>query len=417
MTTNQPPTDAQRANAHDGPHWEYLAGKGGLTLTVADRQQIQELQAAEMARLDAAAALTANHSRSWAARIARAYPAFLSAVEALGNGLITALYQALHGFGALVIALGVIVVEVNRVQHGLAQFEATSFLAALGAVIIVTGQFVGEIMIHHVEYKANYHPDRATRGSLRKTWRRLRHWLGIGRDWQEGALSPAARFKAVLRINTFAILILAVIGSMSDVITSQDGTWLEALWRIASLSDLPTATTLLGGLVFSVALVMLATALSRHIAELSVETLTAMQSQQGAGDRERQAALERVADGYVRALLVQERRGMRSGTNAPSTRHLPDESAPGSLQRAPEPDRKPGEAVRIWFDDPANAEIAARIADGSIPGRRAAEIVGVSRETIGRYLKARQQQEEDTAQVMALPMPEVEEAPTNALSA
>lgn len=258
---------------------EQYAAQHGIALTPEDRARIGEAQRAELARL---VALKPPQERTKAMGLVesfnRLYPRFLEALGALADVLLTFSQTVIVAFGVPVVLILLMVVEHQRVVHGIELFEVDANLAAFAAAALVITNLVLEFTIHYVELKENYHQKRAARWSLRIGWANFLYFIGWGDHWIEQPLSPAQRYRTLLRLVTFSILALALAGSMRSVIASQQGAWHEALIRVVTASTLEQMMTWTGGLLFALAAVLAAQGLSRYVAMRCTEILMRMQT-------------------------------------------------------------------------------------------------------------------------------------------
>lgn len=276
---------------------DYAAAQG-VTLTPKDLQNIAALQEAERARL--AGLKPANvGKRSLVERFNAAYPRFLEALIGAGDVVLMFTRTLIIAFGVPLALVLLLIVEQQRVVHGISLFELDANLATFAAWALVVINLVLELNIHYVEHKAGYEAGRDNRFSLRLWARGAAYTLGMGNDWQPLALSPAQRQRRALRLVTFAILALALAGSMRSVIAQQSGAWYQALENILIGSSLSDMMTWLGGLLFALAAVVTAQVLTRYVAIRTVEIAAGMTTRQGI-DAEA-VALDAVAAQYIMA--------------------------------------------------------------------------------------------------------------------
>lgn len=194
------------------------------------------------------------------------YPAFLRFLVGMSEVLYTTSQTIIVSFGVPVVLGLLLVVEHERVKHGIALFESSPSLASFAAWSMVILNLVLEFTVHHVEAKAGYKQVAAQQASLRLKLAALAYWLGISRRWQPIALSPAYRYKKLLKLVTFTILALALAGSMRTTINVQTGAWYTALANVATQSTLAEMSTWLGGLLFALAAVVGAQGLTAYLA-------------------------------------------------------------------------------------------------------------------------------------------------------
>lgn len=297
---------------------ESYAASIGLVLTPADREKIAKLQQADQERIRS---ITAEKPVGMVDQFNAFYPRFLEFLIGVGEVLLTFSQTLIIAFGVPITLVLLLVVEQQRVVHGIALFEVEGALASFAATALVLLNLALEFLIHYIEQQAHYEPDRARRWSLRIWWKNARYTLGIGNDWIAQELSPAQRFRGLLRLVTFTILALALAGSMREVIANTEGAWHEALISIITESNLSLMTTWLGGLLFAAAAVLAAQGLSRYVAVKCAEILARMQSQA----TPEQQALDTSAVQYImaRAAQYQQRQAAKDSKSVNFTLHQP----------------------------------------------------------------------------------------------
>lgn len=251
---------------------EQAAAKLGVRFTAGDYEAIRRAQAEQRKTIAAEqAAILAERGNGLADRFMASYPKLLASIAAAGNIIITFSQAVIVNLGAPIVLVLLLIVEQQRVLHGMALFEASPELASFGAWALVVVNLGLEIIAHHIEFTKGYEAERATRWSLRIWAKNMGYRLGIGRNWHEQELSPAAWAHGALSLVTMTILALALAGSMRAVIEQQEGAWYMALIDIVTRSSLLDMLTWLGGLLFAAAAVITAQRLSRYIAIRTVE--------------------------------------------------------------------------------------------------------------------------------------------------
>lgn len=284
------------ARAHAAAH--------GVTLTPKDLANIAALQQAERERL-AALAPVSTSQRGLVERFNAAYPRFLEALIGAGDVVLMFTRTLIIAFGVPLALVLLLIVEQQRVVHGISLFEVDSALATFAAWALVVINLVLELNIHYVEHRAGYEADRDTRFSLRLWAQGAMYTLGIGKGWTPKPLSPAQRQRRALRLVTFAILALALAGSMRSVIAQQSGAWHQALENIVTGSSLSDMMTWLGGLLFALAAVVTAQVLTRYVAQRTVEIASNMNTRQNTTSADTEAAaMEAIAAQYVLARVT-----------------------------------------------------------------------------------------------------------------
>jgi hypothetical protein len=196
----------------------------------------------------------------------RHYPTFLRFLHGLGDVLVATSQTFLVAFGVPVVLILLLIVEHNRVKHGIALFEVDAGMASFAAWSLVLLNTILEFTIHYIESKNGYQPERQRRASLRLYLQSLAYWFGFSRHWQPVELSPAYRYRKLLRLITFSILALALAGSMQAAILQQTGAWYVALGNIITQSTLQEMTVWAGGLLFALAAISGAQNLTAYLA-------------------------------------------------------------------------------------------------------------------------------------------------------
>jgi hypothetical protein len=242
---------------------EVIAAKNGITLTPKDYSDMQAVVAARAGEQAAA--------RTWADKFNAYYPRFLAALRGVGDTSTALTQTLLVGPGVLLVLLMLLAVEQQRVYHGVSLFEVYPALASFAASSLVILNLSLELLIHHIEHRAGWVEPARNEFSLRLWADRLAYMLGKTEKWAARPKSPALRFKVVLRLVTFSILVLALAGSMRTVIEKSECRWLDALAQIVSDSSLIDMATWAGGLLFAAAAVLSAQALSQYVARRAVE--------------------------------------------------------------------------------------------------------------------------------------------------
>lgn len=255
---------------------KHFAAQSGYTITPRDIENITRLQEAEQDRLTT---LQRERRSGFIERFNAHYPRFLRALIGLGEILLTLSQTLIIAFGVPLVLVLLLIVEQQRVVHGIGLFEIDAALSAFAAWALVLLNLTLEFTIEYIESRANYQPQRDTRFSLRTWGKNALYTLGLGDDWTPQELSPAQRYRRLLRLVTFTILALALAGSMHGVITAVSGPWHTALISIVTDSSLSEITTWLGGLLFAAAAVLAAQGLSRYVAIRCVEIVTEMDVQ------------------------------------------------------------------------------------------------------------------------------------------
>ena len=255
---------------------EAMAGKWGITLTPDDYQAAQELMNTRRAQLEQVQAANDSRQTTWAERFNRSYPIVLRALHGIGDVSITLVQTFLVGPGVMISLLLALIVEVQTVQAGISMFDVTH--SALGGFVLVLLNLVLELLISWIDHKSNHKEDQKQAFSLRLLARWFVYFVGFGRSWTAILQAPSVGFRWVLKTITVAIFILALAGSMTDVIRGTTGNWREAIQIILVESSLYQMVMWIGGLAFRLALVFAAQALVRYAAKKAIEIAAILSS-------------------------------------------------------------------------------------------------------------------------------------------
>jgi hypothetical protein len=280
---------------------ERFAASLGIRVTPSDREAIQKGQSAELKRLTA---LTQDQSQAvWVTAVFRRYTSLLEALVWIGNVLLTLSQTIIVSIGVPVVLVLLLMVEQQRAMHGILLFETDPGLAAFAASSLVLLNLVLEFQIHYIEEKAGYSYAQLHAPSLRVWLRNFRYFAGLGHAWEPHLLSPATRYKQLLRLVTFSILSLAVAGSMKSVIEQTQGPWHDALLSIVIQSDLARMFTWVAGLLFAATAVLSAQGLSRYVAIRCVEIMVSNTYAQNKESDRISQSLEEVGIQYILAKI------------------------------------------------------------------------------------------------------------------
>jgi len=283
------------------------AAAAGIALSPAQRAAAS---AAARAARDAYLS-THDHTEtaSFADKFNRFYPKLLAFIGHAGDTLITTAQQIIASFGVPFALVMLLIVEHHRVYEGIVLFDPNPTFAGFAALALVVLNLILELLIHHVEHAAGYTTPTGHAASLRIWLSNMGYRLGLSAQWTPRPVSPAARYKAYLRLVTFTILSLALVGSMRVVIAEYDSmAWHGALVDIVANSSLLLLMTWLGGLLFAAAAVFSAQALTRYVAIRTVEIRATMNDTSMTAINDRQRAAQDAADAaaaqYVYALVT-----------------------------------------------------------------------------------------------------------------
>jgi hypothetical protein len=192
------------------------------------------------------------------------YPKFLTLLVNVSDIILTVVRTLIVTLGVPVVLVLVMQVEQPRISHGIQMFDADLYLSGLAATVLVVLNTILEFLVVYVEDKENYHEPRKRVFSLWTLWEGIRYRVGLDDPRDR---SPAAQYEGVLTIVTYAILFLALMGSMKEEMQDYKGEqWTRALGDILTQSDLPSMMTWISSLIFAFTLVYAVQALSRYVA-------------------------------------------------------------------------------------------------------------------------------------------------------
>ncbi len=203
--------------------------------------------------------------------------AIIDTLFLVGDIIILLTYTIIIAFGIPLVLGLTVIVEQQRVAHGIALFEVSIEVAQLSSWVLVILNLVLEGQAHHVEHKSGYKAPEAKERSLRILWSDLGYFLGIGqifgwgKEWQARMQSPAQKYYRAGQVVTLSILALALAGSMSAEIAKVSGPWHSGIINLVTNSTLSDMTTWVGGLLFAFAAVISAQASSRYVAARFLE--------------------------------------------------------------------------------------------------------------------------------------------------
>jgi hypothetical protein len=257
-----------------------LYAQSGLTPApehLAEAQQIAEQRRAELESSQADRVTTKTRWTIFVEAFNVWYPKFIKALHGIGD-VLSMLAQTISVAFGVPIVLGIVLyVEQQRVYYGISLFEVHGWIATLCAIALVASNLILEMLISWVEHQAGYKAPPRQKLSLhhiKQWWHYFR-----GDDTTPRNHSPALRFKNVLRLVTWTILILALSGSMTDVIAKTEGDWRTAISAVLIDSSLLEIVKWIGGFVFALTVVLVAQVFSQYIAEKVIVIASIMESQ------------------------------------------------------------------------------------------------------------------------------------------
>lgn len=196
---------------------------------------------------------------------------FTDWMHALSGALMVIGQTIISAFGVIVILVFVVIVEIQRVAHGVQLFEESG--AYTGAAVLVLLLLTLEFIVHYVETKENYQHEQQNAFSLRQFREWLKYFIGFGQHYIARPLSPAQRIKSYSQLLTLTILALALAGSMDTAISQVQGTWIEGLQAILFQSSLAEIVEWVAGVLFALTLVIGSQRITAYVAQRAAETL------------------------------------------------------------------------------------------------------------------------------------------------
>lgn len=196
---------------------------------------------------------------------------FTDWMHALSGALMVIGQTLIAAFGVIVILVFVVIVEIQRVAHGVQLFEESG--AYTGAAVLVLLLLTLEFIVHYVETKHGYYHEQQTAFSLRHLREWLKYFIGFGQHYTARPLSPAQRIKSYSQLLTLTILALALGGSMDTAIAGVQGTWIQGLQAILFQSSLAEIVEWLAGVLFALTLVIGSQRITAYVAQRAAETI------------------------------------------------------------------------------------------------------------------------------------------------
>lgn len=374
---------------------ESIAAKYGIELTRKDYQDVQEVMDERRMHLESEYA-AAQRSQSGAAafwdKLNRVAPRLFEAMRHVGDLMITAVQTFLIAFGIPLALVMLLVVEQQRVYHGVELFESHSALAAFSAWALVILNLILELLISWVEHHAGYSEPVRFEFSLRLLARRVEYIFGFGRgEWAARGKSPAFRFRAVLRMVSISIVVLALTGSMRSVIERTDGNWAAALLGIVTDSTLLEMLVWASGLLFTLTAVVGAQTLSQYVARKVIEVMALLNSNVDDKPRRIAEAVGATGAAFLLARVKQYQAAIRRGAQVAPTGgggDVPNRiEQPAALTNPPSVPSVPNRTEQVgpkvarvmaWLDQNPNHGLSVR---------EVAELLSVSATTVHTAMK------------------------------
>lgn len=359
------------------------AARAGFVLSPADDLQIAARRdaARQRALVEAKQEIAAL---GWLERMARIFnrtygPAVNGVIKA-GDLIVTTALTLIVALGAPVSWVFVFWVEIDRVAAGVLMFIADRTHAIEAAVALIIVQTVLEIGLHFDDHRTGRLPPPRPQFSFMLWNRRLKYIFG-GKGWKQQDRPDIARSGP--GIVSFAILMLATLGSIQPLIAAAPGNWRNGIGVMLAESNLASIIAVFGGLVLSITLVITQRRLGRFMALASLKTIDGLSAALKVDDSR---AIE-AADAAAKEYLISRVAEWRDAKNAPLT--LPPVQAPPLPIGNPAPisgvsrnEKQPSETMQRvinWFE----ADLSRLDSAMGKYDEIAAEL-GVSKPTISR---------------------------------
>lgn len=211
------------------------------------------------------------------------YPKLLNFIAEFTNIVFSLLKTLFNTIFIPVILIGVIIVEIPRVQSGIQIFDPNPDHAKIGAIVLVLLVLVLELLVQYLEQKDGYEKSKNYVFSIRTFLSRIRYFIGYGDDFEPKLKSPATRYKNVLALVRNGVIFLSVVGTMQFAIeaaSESDLPWHQAIVEVFYNSDLQTITNWLVGLVFALIIVRSSTSLSSYIGIVAYDAQETLEQRQ-----------------------------------------------------------------------------------------------------------------------------------------
>jgi|GEM_PF-6204438 len=174
-------------------------------------------------------------------------------------------------FFVVVILILILVVDIQRVSHGIALFEDGKWLTIGGGFVLIMALMTLEFVAHYIEAKYNYHKP----AKKHLSWRLIVEWWdyfsGQNDSWKAREKTPALHIRKYAGTLKIAILMLALAGSMADEISTLPGNWIDGFVDIGTQSSLLDMVRYTTSLLYTYVLVSGAELLTAYVANRAAE--------------------------------------------------------------------------------------------------------------------------------------------------
>ncbi len=172
-------------------------------------------------------------------------------IVGLGNLLTLVLMLFLANVMLPVGIMGLAIVEIQRVQAGIALFDPSH--AGLMAIVALSFYMVLLVVQAHMMLHSASGLEKPI-WSLKLWLRSLHYKIGIGQHWRVHTTTPLDRLEGAIAAVGWVIILLGTVGSMATKLGAIEGTWYDALWGMLTQSNLTDFLTYIGGFIFTAAL-------------------------------------------------------------------------------------------------------------------------------------------------------------------
>lgn len=202
------------------------------------------------------------------------YPRFIHAITEFSNIVFVLLRNIVVTIFIPVILVLVIMIEVVRVESGIAIFDKDLQHARFSAIVVVLSFIVFQTLDHYIKEREGF--IRKPIWNIKMFLNNFLYRIGFG----EYKYKPqSTKYTFVSSLLKWSILIIAMIGSMQEQIKATgDIVWYEALVQVFSNSNLETFTGWIVSLTFTFVLVYASGTLAYHIAATASDALKEIQN-------------------------------------------------------------------------------------------------------------------------------------------
>lgn len=204
------------------------------------------------------------------------YSKLLNLVNEFSNVVFTFLKTLLNTIVLLPILVGVLAVEIPRVQLGIQIFDKDVQHSALGASVLVLSLLTFQFLLLYIESQSEYVRKIKYKFSLRLLFTNLKYFVGLEKLEEKHNVS---KYESVTKLIEFGVIFLSAVGSLQEsikVATEKKLSWHQAIIDIIINSDAKTFFDAAVSIVFAVVIVRMSTTLTYHIGQVAIDALANM---------------------------------------------------------------------------------------------------------------------------------------------